>query len=124
MTTFKRNFDFNENIIEIIAQNIRKYRIEKKITQEQLAIDIGVSPEYYRKFESALGSEGISLTTVYKISVVLGVSIDKFFEEQIDHLKETIDDTEIELKYSKAQDQKLDIKQMILHFLDIKRILS
>jgi transcriptional regulator with XRE-family HTH domain len=80
MTTFKRNFDFNENIIEIIAQNIRKYRIEKKITQEQLAIDIGVSPEYYRKFESTLGSEGISLTNVYKISVVLGVNIDKFFE--------------------------------------------
>lgn len=80
MTTFKRDFYFNDNIIQTVAQNIRKYRIEKKVTQEQLAVDIGVSPEYYRKFESTLGSEGISATNIYKISVVLDISIDKFFE--------------------------------------------
>ena len=56
MTTFKRYFYFNDNIIKTVAQNIRKYRIEKKVTQEQLAVDIGLSPEYYRKFESKLGS--------------------------------------------------------------------
>ena len=65
-----------------IAEVIRKYRKEQKITQEQLALDIEVSPEFYRKFESTLGSEGISLTNVYKISVVLNVRIDKFFEEE------------------------------------------
>lgn len=80
MTTFKRDFYFNDNIIQTVAQNVRKYRIEKKVTQEQLAVDIGVSPEYYRKFESTLGSEGISATNIYKISVVLDISIDKFFE--------------------------------------------
>ena len=48
MATFKRNFNFNENIIKIVAKNIRKYRQEKNITQEQLAIDIGVSPEFIR----------------------------------------------------------------------------
>ena len=81
MTTFKRNFIFKEDIIKIVAKNIRKYRKERKITQEQLAIDIGVSPEFYRKFESTLGSEGITLINVYKISVVLDISIDKFFED-------------------------------------------
>ena len=80
MTRFKRDFDFNENIIETVAYNVIKYRKINKITQEQLALDIGVSPEFIRKFESTRGSEGLSLLSLYKISIVLGVSIDKFFE--------------------------------------------
>lgn len=84
MATFKRDFTFDEDIIKTVAKNIRKYRKEKNVTQEQLAVDIGVSPEFYRKFESTLGSEGITLVNVYKISVVLDVSIDKFFEENKD----------------------------------------
>ena len=81
MTAFKRNFIFDEDIIQIIAKNIRKYRKDNGITQEQLAVDIDVSPEFYRKFGSTLGSEGISLINVYKISVVLGIRIDKLFEK-------------------------------------------
>ena len=81
MTTFKRDFNFNENIIQTIAKNIRKYRKEQNISQEQIAVDIGVSPEFYRKFESTLGSEGMSAINIYKISVVLGISIDKLFED-------------------------------------------
>lgn len=81
MTTFKRDFSFNEDIIQTIAKNIRKYRKEQNISQEQIAVDIGVSPEFYRKFESTLGSEGISAVNIYKISIVLGISIDKLFED-------------------------------------------
>ena len=81
MTRFKRDFVFNENIIEVIAYNVIKYRKINHITQEQLAIDIGVSPEFIRKFESTKGSEGLKLITLYKISVVLNTSIDKFFED-------------------------------------------
>lgn len=84
MATFKRDFTFDENIIKTVAKNIRKYRKEKNVTQEQLAVDIGVSPEFYRKFESTLGSEGITLINVYRISIVLDISIDKFFEENKD----------------------------------------
>ncbi len=80
MTKFKRDFNFDENIIKTIAYNVIKYRKLSGITQEQLAIDIGVSPEFIRKFESTRGSEGLSLMSLYKISVVLNVSIDKFFE--------------------------------------------
>ena len=80
MTRFKRDFKFNENIIEVIAYNVIKYRKINGITQEQLAIDIGVSPEFIRRFESTKGSEGLSLISLYKISVVLNTSIDKFFE--------------------------------------------
>ena len=81
MTKFKRNFDFDDNIIETIAYNVIKYRKISGITQEQLAVDIGVSPEFIRKFESTKGSEGLSLLSLYKISIVLNTSIDKFFEK-------------------------------------------
>lgn len=80
MTKFKREFNFDENIIKTIAYNVIKYRKLNNITQEQLAIDIGVSPEFISKFESTKGSEGLSLMSLYKISVVLNTSIDKFFE--------------------------------------------
>lgn len=81
MTKFKRNFDFDDNIIETIAYNVIKYRKINGITQEQLAVDIGVSPEFIRKFESTRRSEGLSLLSLYKISIVLNTSIDKFFEK-------------------------------------------
>lgn len=81
MTRYKRDFEFNENIIETIAYNVIKYRKINGITQEQLALDIGVSPEFLRKFESTKGSEGLSLLSLYKISVVLNTSIEKFFED-------------------------------------------
>lgn len=80
MTKFKREFKFDNNIIETIAYNVIKYRKLSGITQEQLAIDIGVSPEFIRKFDSTKGSEGLSLMSLYKISIVLNTSIDKFFE--------------------------------------------
>ena len=83
MTRFKRDFDFNDRIIEVIAYNVIKYRKLSGITQEQLAIDIGVSPEFIRKFESTKGSEGLSLLSLYKISIVLNTSIEKFFESII-----------------------------------------
>ncbi len=80
MTKFKRDFNFNENIIEVVAYNVIKYRKINGITQEQLAIDIGVSPEFIRKFESTKGSEGLKIINLYKISIVLNTSIEKFFE--------------------------------------------
>jgi transcriptional regulator with XRE-family HTH domain len=80
MTKFKREFNFNENIMETVAYNVIKYRKINGITQEQLAIDIGVSPEFLRKFESKKGAEGLKIINLYKISVVLNTSIEKFFE--------------------------------------------
>lgn len=84
MTTFKRKFDFKENINSIISKNVRKYRKLANITQEQLAIDIGISADYIRRFETQEGREGISIKTLYKISTVLNTSIDKFFEDKED----------------------------------------
>lgn len=81
MTTFKRDFIFRDNVIEVVSKNVRKYRKLAGITQEQLALDIGVSNDFLRRFETTLGKEGMSLNTLYKISIVLNVSMDKFFIE-------------------------------------------
>ena len=80
MTTFKRNFKFNDNIKENISRNIRKYRLEQGITQEQLAVDVGKSYDFIRRLEFKKGEVGCSITTLYKISIVLKTRIDKFFE--------------------------------------------
>ena len=80
MTTFKRDFKFDENIMVKVSNNIRKYRTIAGITQEQLAVDVGKSYDFIRRLEYKKGEIGCSLDTLYKISVVLGVTMDKFFE--------------------------------------------
>lgn len=80
MTTFKRDFNFDENIMVKVSNNIRKYRTIARITQEQLAVDVGKSYDFIRRLEYKKGEIGCSLDTLYKISVVLGVTMDKFFE--------------------------------------------
>ena len=82
MTTFKRNFSFNKNIKEIVSKNIKKYRLDAGITQEQLAVDIGKSYDFVRRLEFKKGEMGCSLDTLYRISVVLNQPMGKFFEEK------------------------------------------
>lgn len=80
MTTFKREFKFDENIMVKVSVNIKKYRRIAGITQEQLAVDVGKSYDFMRRLEFKKGAIGCSIDTLYRISVVLGVTMDKFFE--------------------------------------------
>ncbi len=80
MTTFKREFEFDENIMVKVSANIKKYRRIAGITQEQLAVDVGKSYDFIRRLEFKKGAIGCSIDTLYRISVVLGVTMDKFFE--------------------------------------------
>ena len=80
MTTYKRDFDFDENIMAKISSNIRKYRKLANITQEQLAVDVGKSYDFIRRLEYKKGEIGCSVNTLYRISVVLGITVDKLFE--------------------------------------------
>lgn len=80
MTTFKRKFKFDENIMVKVSTNIKKYRRIAGITQEQLAVDVGKSYDFMRRLEFKKGAIGCSIDTLYRISVVLGVTMDKFFE--------------------------------------------
>ncbi len=72
---------------KIIGENIKYYRElynvgkprQEKITQEKLAELADVSTSLIGNMESEKTFQGISLYTLYKISNVLSVPIDKFF---------------------------------------------
>lgn len=80
MATFKREFKFEDNIMVKVSKNIRKYRKIANITQEQLAVDVGKSYDFIRRLEYKKGEIGCSIDTLYRISVVLGITMDKLFE--------------------------------------------
>ena len=46
-----------------------------------LAEAVDVTPDHLKRIESENDRNNISLTTLYKIAIVLDVSIEKFFEE-------------------------------------------
>ena len=62
----------------IIGNNVKKYRKQKGLTQKELSKLIGVSTPLLGSLESKNIIQGISVT-LYKISNVLNVTVDKFF---------------------------------------------
>ena len=60
---------------------IKKYRKEKDVSLMDLAEKLDVSVEHLKRMEATHDRNNISLITLYKISIILGVRIDKFFEE-------------------------------------------
>ena len=75
-----------EKLNELVGENIKKYRLEynkthiNKITQEKLAEAIGSSVSLISNLESKKSKQGISITNLYRISIVLEVPIDCFFK--------------------------------------------
>lgn len=75
-----------EKLNTIIGKNIKKYRYiynlthKNKMTQEKLAEAIGSSVALISNLESKKINQGISITNLYKISIVLNVPIDSFFK--------------------------------------------
>lgn len=59
---------------KIIGCRIQQSRKQQKITVEQLAETVGISPEFLRAIES--GQKGMSLNTLTNLSVALQISTD------------------------------------------------
>lgn len=74
-------YTFNKNIKSVICQNIKEYRNIKKVRLMDLAVAIDVTPDHLKRIEAENDRNNISLITLYKILVVIGVRIDKFFEK-------------------------------------------
>lgn len=58
---------------KMIGKRIRRYRLSKNITQEEMAFQIGTSPAYICNIEQ--GKKKASLQKLCEISEVLGVTI-------------------------------------------------
>ena len=80
-----------ERLNQIIGRNIKFYREiynlknvgKEKMTQALLAKKVGVSTPLIGSLESENSSQGISVYNLYKISKVLGVPVEKFYETPI-----------------------------------------
>lgn len=75
--------DSKVDIYTVIAINIKKYRILAGITQATLAEKIGVSHEFIRRIESKKGPKTFSIETIYKISLVLDITMNDLFYNSI-----------------------------------------
>ena len=81
------NFISDNELFDIIGTNVSYYRrlhsLEKeKMTQERLAEMIGVSTSVIGGLESHKVNQGISVPTLYRISVALEVPIDKLITKR------------------------------------------
>ncbi|MDR2167759.1 MAG: helix-turn-helix domain-containing protein [Clostridiales bacterium] len=76
-----KKLEFDTQIYDTIRKNIKKYRKLNKMTAAQLAELVALSHDFIRQIESEKAAYNFSVETFYKISVALGVSLDKFIEK-------------------------------------------
>ena len=71
----------NKNIYDTVRKNIKKYRIKKGMTQQELADASDFSHGYIREIESLKMSSTFSLDAVEKIANGLEIDFKLLFEE-------------------------------------------
>lgn len=65
---------------DVVRFNIRKYRKEKKYTQQRLAEEANVSSDYICEIESTKKNKSFSIATLGRIADALEIDIRNFFE--------------------------------------------
>lgn len=68
-----------DELLLIVGRNLRKYRIEDNLTQEQLAEKAGISTPFYANLER--GKKSMSILTLKKLASALQVSVDCLLNE-------------------------------------------
>ena len=61
-----------------LGLNLKKYRLEKGLTQENLAEKVGIHPTYVGKLEG--GKNNPSTKMLYKITRALGIKLSDLFD--------------------------------------------
>lgn len=80
---FIANADNEEirDFYKTISNNVKKYRIEKKMSQLELALTIGQKGNaFYNYAENNTNNKHFNLEHLYKISMVLNIPICDFFK--------------------------------------------
>lgn len=72
----------NDYYYGIIRKNIKKYRKEKKLTQQELAEKADLSVDYICEIESLKKNKSFSIVTLGRIADVLETDIKNFFNEE------------------------------------------
>lgn len=67
--------------LQDLEVQISIYRKQKKMTQAQLAVEIGISRTHMSNIEALNMPTQISVDTLFKIADVLGIKVSNLFEE-------------------------------------------
>lgn len=76
------NYNINDYYYNIIRKNIKKYRKEKHLTQQQLADATDLSVDYICEIESLTKNKSFSIVTLGRIADVLEIDIKEFFNKE------------------------------------------
>ena len=66
---------------EIVGYRLRRARVEKNLTQEELALHVGISRASIANIER--GHQTITVYVLYKLATQLGTSLSVFFPEDV-----------------------------------------
>lgn len=73
-------YDFQTDMYLVVAKNIKKYRELKGLSIKELAKYTDIRESFLKEFEEYKEGLTISIYDLYKISVILDVSIQYFFK--------------------------------------------
>lgn len=76
-----KNYEFNPEMYKTVAKNVRYYRKKKGLSIDELSKYAEIKKGFLQEFEYSEENMAISIYDLYKISVILETSIDKFFEQ-------------------------------------------
>ena len=68
-----------DELMLLVGSNLRKYRLERNLTQEQLAERAGISTSFYANLER--GKKSMSILTLKELASSLNISTDYLLNE-------------------------------------------
>ena len=79
----KKELEFHHDYYyyDIVRKNIRKYRLLRGKTQQQLADDIDVTMHYISQIESAKPNKYFTLVIIGRIADALNIDIRQLFDD-------------------------------------------
>ena len=97
----------------LIGANIRKYRIQRDVSQEHLALESGIHPAYISKLER--GEKCPTIDTLYRLAKALGIPVYKLID--IDGEVNNISDTAYKIQKS-ISDLSTDQQNRVADLID------
>ena len=70
-----------ENIKKLFGSNVRKYRLDINLSQEKLALEVGLDRTYITSVEN--GKRNISILNLEKIWLHFGLTPSQFFDSEL-----------------------------------------
>ena len=106
------------NIDKNFGKILREFRKKKKLTQEQLSEELGISLKYISRIEN--GNNGVKTQTLIHYMNILGITPELLYKPFLTD-ENVLKNVEITEKVSKLPDEK---KQFVIAIIDLLNNLS